>query len=176
MVSIIGSRYDEQVIENAGKLFSRGMNMFNIFKHTNNMRVRKKAEAVERIIARLADNGVDEKFVRAAMEVYGVVRSIEYGYSYVHAIYAINNLPYDDDTKRLVAWELVKQGYLIESQNLRELTKLIGRSDKDLTDFVLANKLIPVRLLEVREDAIDYYVSIGLDREVLEAYVSANNT
>ena len=177
MASIIGSRYDEQVIENAGKLFSRGISMFNIFKHTDNMRVHKKAEAVERIVAQLADNGVDEKIVRAAMEVYEIVKIYNiYDVFFDHTLYTINNLPYDNDTKRLVAWEFVKLGGLIGSRDLRELTKLIGRSDKDLTEFLLANELIPVWELELREYFIEHYVRIGLDRETLEAYASANNT
>lgn len=182
MVSIIGSRYDEQVIENAGKLFSRGISMFDIFKHTDNMRVRKKAEAVERIVAQLADNGVDEKIVRAAMEVYEIVKTYSSIYDVFlnHTFYTINNLPYDNDTKRLVAWEVVKLPYFINPQYfddfLRALIKLIGRSDKDLTEFLLANEVIPVWEFGLVKLDIEHYVSIGLNREVLEAYASANNT
>ena len=181
MVSIIGSRYDELVIENAGKLFSRGMSMFNIFKYMDNMSVRKKAEAVERIVAQLADNGVDEKIVRAAMEVYEVVKSYYSVYDVFldHMLYTINNLPYDNDTKRLVTWEVIKLPNFLKDRYfddfLRKIIKLIGRSDKDLTDFVLANELIPFWELKLRKDVIDYYVNIGLDRETLEAYASANN-
>lgn len=181
MASIIGSRYDEQVIENAGKLFSRGISMFNIFKHTDNMRVHKKAEAVERIVAQLADNGVDEKIVRAAMEVYEIVKIYNiYDVFLDHTFYTINNLPYDNDTKRLVAWEVVKLPYFINPRYfdvfLSKLIKLIGRSDKDLTEFLLANELIPVWDFGLGKLDIEHYVNIGLDREVLEAYASANNT